>query len=122
MVVTESTWMMQAVFEMTPAEQVECKASQSLRVGLPILIARTARPECAASLVVYTSPSLLRVTSRAVHERWNSEARQSVGSVRLVTGSDDGYLKTAGIAMLWDSWWNVWRGRSLPQRRRVGRC
>ena len=21
--------------------------------------------------------------------------------------------------MLWDSWWNVWRGRSLPQRRRV---
>ena len=25
----------------------------------------------------------------------------------------------AGIAMLWDSWLNVWRGRSLPKRRRV---
>ena len=49
-VVTESTRMMQAVFEMTPAEQVECKASQSLPVGWPIPIVRAAQPVFAAQV------------------------------------------------------------------------
>ncbi|MCX7418081.1 MAG: hypothetical protein NT013_00905 [Planctomycetia bacterium] len=72
------------------------RSVQSLRVALPILIAPTARPECA--------------------QGWKCQRAAFVNSEFSPLAT---FQAKAGIAMLWDSWLNVWQGRSLPKRRRV---